>query len=57
MVGESSIVAQRHVLLLPVFIQSFVALLVQITLFQRNRSTAAQLAVLQFVFALLRRHK
>lgn len=44
MVRQPTVVAQCHVFFLPFFIQAFAAAFVQISLFQRNRSTAAQFA-------------
>lgn len=44
MVRQPSVVAQSHVLLLPFFVEPFAAALVQVTLFERDRTAAAQLA-------------
>lgn len=62
MIGELAIVAQGDVLLLPIFVERIVRSLVQVTLFDGNGSTAAQLAsaiaifgfvLFAFVFVLL----
>jgi len=43
-VGQSAIVAQSDVFLLPFLVQTFAAALVQVTLFQRDGPAAAQLS-------------
>lgn len=57
MVRQPAVVAQCHVLLLPLLVQRLAAALVQVALFDGDRPAAAQFAVLQFVLGLFGRRR
>lgn len=43
-IGQTAVVAQRHVFFLPLFVQAFAAALVQVSLLQGDSAAAAQFA-------------